>query len=442
MKIRNPKNTTQKGGLDPLLKLPPAINNVDYDNLETNDDSVEIKNPDRPVVLNPDLPFVLSKPRRDWIAQFYPYAPYFIDIVKKIKWNEFNIDLAAKGVTIPPGMTVKLHLGYYKALPKYNFFGGIVTEILDKELEKIVRTRDLPRLHDYVAPTADIDVSIYFVITIVGRNIYYPYSDEALDIIEQINLIHIKKLILDELYLFIEDEVNRGLAIVSKHFNKSKSRSAAHARSVWRTLMRSIRATRKSSKSRSPVGLTFTREADRYRIMGKMKGNYEDHLMEFIPRIYCCIGEDDDETWFDVINLESSNIHGVRPVAIYNEFHNYIKINGYNLLGLDTILKRNTQLISSTDRLFGQEAKKEFEFSYYDKAMARLMRIKYILSLVLYLYNHGHAEIIGVKRSEEIIEKYIDSCLKNPSQPCPEFFVKLKNDDSRTFYRSFSVKEL
>jgi len=426
MKNHNTTKKIQRGGLDPLLKLPPALTNLNYDNLEVHDEQVRVTGP---WLKDPALPFILNKSRRDWIAQFYPYAPYFIDIVKKIKWNDFNIDLAAKGVTIPPGMTVKLHLGYYNAFPKYNFFGGIVTEILDKELAKIVRSQDLPRLHDYVAPTADIDVSINFVITIVGRNIYYPYSDEALDIIEQINLVHIKRLILDELYLFIEDEVNRGLAVVSKHFNKSKSRSASHARSVWRTLMRSIRATRKGSKSRSHVGLTFIREADRYRIMGKMNGDYEDHLMEFIPRIYCCIGEDDDETWFDVINLESSNIHGVRPVAIYNEVHNYNKINGYNLLGLDTILKRNSQLVSSTNRLFGQEAQKELEFAYYDKAVARLMRIKYILELVLYLLNTGHADIIGVERSKKILDKYVSGT----------FFVALKGDVSRTFYRSLEL---
>ena len=179
------------------------------------------------------------------------------------------------------------------------------------------------------------------------------------------------------------------------------------------------------------------KQTDRCRVLGKING-YEDHLMEFTPYTLCCIGKGKAQKWFDINELSRFNSYEIRdepPIDNMDVFFNkYITINGYNITSIDVILKDHVQMVSSTSALYGKDSRFTFNSEkYYDKFFCRLMRIKYVLTLVLYLHKHN----IGNELTKIIIDNY---CMW-PATRSPVLFVKLKGDVSNAFYRSITLSD-
>jgi hypothetical protein len=116
------------------------------------------------VVNNSNFRYTVNPERREWVKLFYPYImKYFFDIVKAIPWESYtyegetyakewyegNREDKYRDVGLIPVSVKGIH---------YKVFGGAVCEFLNMKYEAETGIH----LRDYVDPTGDFDIQIFY----------------------------------------------------------------------------------------------------------------------------------------------------------------------------------------------------------------------------------------------------------------------------------------
>jgi len=114
---------TQKGGLEPLIKLPK-------------------------------FKYTFNEKRKIFIGYIYPYSEYFIKCVTSIPFNNYTYNSETKYTHIDESKEKILFCSNGDRRPLYLFSGGAVYELLNIHFNNL-------NMHDYCDATGDIDVTIY-----------------------------------------------------------------------------------------------------------------------------------------------------------------------------------------------------------------------------------------------------------------------------------------
>ena len=117
-----------------------------------------------------DFRYTRSAQRIDWTKNAYSIGPYFIDMIRSIRWNEYGFKgdatFTSPAVLVEGGKKIKET--EVRSIPvtaslsgpfSFYFFGGCVYEILNSELPT-PPPGSRPSLRDYVDPTGDVDVLV------------------------------------------------------------------------------------------------------------------------------------------------------------------------------------------------------------------------------------------------------------------------------------------
>jgi len=115
----------QKGGLEPLIKVPT----------------------------NKDFKYTLNENRKLWIRAIYPYIDIFLQCIREIPFQSYSYDGIAYVKNIETN-EIESHKCNTQTLPIYFFSGGTVYEILNNKYQNI-------DLYSFCDPTGDIDVALY-----------------------------------------------------------------------------------------------------------------------------------------------------------------------------------------------------------------------------------------------------------------------------------------
>ncbi len=105
-----------------------------------------------------DFRYTLSNDRKIWAKNVFPIAEYILAAIQNIPWSTYSYTGTSKFWRYKDGMFRPEHVEIQASMgttAKYFYFGGCVYEIMDK-LYKDELT--MPKLHDYVDPTGDLDV--------------------------------------------------------------------------------------------------------------------------------------------------------------------------------------------------------------------------------------------------------------------------------------------
>jgi hypothetical protein len=109
-----------------------------------------------------DFKYTTEKHRQEWTKTFYPYSPYFIQLIQEIPWNDYNFHGKNQFITeneIDVRHTeielVELECKTNSNI-NYKFFGGSVYELLNIKFKKSLGID----IKDYIDPTGDLDIQI------------------------------------------------------------------------------------------------------------------------------------------------------------------------------------------------------------------------------------------------------------------------------------------
>ena len=115
----------QKGGLEPLIKVPT----------------------------NKDFKYTLNQDRKLWIRAIYPYIDIFLQSIREIPFQTYSYDGIAY-VKNTETDKIELHSCNTQTLPIYYFSGGTVYELLNKKYQNL-------DLYSFCDPTGDVDVTLF-----------------------------------------------------------------------------------------------------------------------------------------------------------------------------------------------------------------------------------------------------------------------------------------
>jgi hypothetical protein len=115
-------NKLQKGGLDPLIKVP-------------------------------SFKYTFNEKRKLFIGYLYPYAEYFINCVTSIPFNSYSYNGECEYINPDDKKQIVTQCSSNNS-PLYFFSGGTAYEILNKNFNNV-------NMHKYCDATSDIDVSLY-----------------------------------------------------------------------------------------------------------------------------------------------------------------------------------------------------------------------------------------------------------------------------------------
>ena len=116
-------NKIQKGGLDPLAKVPK-------------------------------FKYTFNEKRKLFIGYIYPYSEYFINCVTAIPFSSYSYNDAGCEYINFDNKEQKVSQCSSSGYPQYFFVGGTVYELLNKQFNNV-------NMHKYCDATGDIDVALY-----------------------------------------------------------------------------------------------------------------------------------------------------------------------------------------------------------------------------------------------------------------------------------------
>jgi len=341
------------------------------------------------LVSNPDIPFILYKRSRDWIANIYPYTPYIVAIVKNIEWNSFRY--TGDGYEFVLGLNKK-------GIAPYVFFGGCNLEFYDKIYS------DVEKLHNYVPPTADIDIGVYGII-VINKEAYKKDK-------------RIEEIFVLEFHEFIKKELEKMVGI-------------------FKTLLGNNNVEIELRIDRIKINFSLT-------IDGEI---YKDHICDFVFLINYSIDEKLyklDYTFaelnFTFTELSEIDVFRLKSINILSSETTY----GYNLRNLFYEALRNSEIVCSRWNCGGRlsEAFLNADTDKFDKLYSRLKRLEYSLKLLIKLlvkYDVNDKLIIFLN-SDANMKKYIIDKLTTIFKVYEYFKMKLSKSKIVILFKIADLK--
>ena len=115
-------NKLQKGGLDPLTKVP-------------------------------NFKYTINEKRKLFIGYLYPYADYFISCVTSLPFNSYSYNANCEYINVENNTQIVSRCNN-SGSPLYFFTGGTVYELLNKKFNNV-------NMYNYCDATSDIDVALF-----------------------------------------------------------------------------------------------------------------------------------------------------------------------------------------------------------------------------------------------------------------------------------------